>query len=301
MKTIGEILKQRRIELGYSIEDIHDKTKLSPVHIRAIETGDLDYFRHDLSYLKFFLQYYCQAVYLDFDEIKGDYEKVLSNYYETQAIKKVEQTQASNENIQRRIKNHQSNYRKPKGSKNIQFKKIDNQTIVILVVVALLAALLLFGFMKLVLPRLTGSNNDPVINEVDQPEVEVPETPEVKPETPPVEPEPTLKTPSVVTESYDNYRISNFNEESDFILKFSADTWIQVYINDDAVEIPEPRVYAPGEEIVIDLESSVKKITLELGNLTGTNVFVDETEVVLDETAKSTTNGILLNFHFEGQ
>lgn len=305
MKSIGDKLKQRRLELGYSIEDIHEKTKLSPVHIRAIENGDMDYFRHDLSYLKFFLQYYCQAVYLDFDEIKDDYNKVLDTYNATQAIKKQESTQASNENIQRRIQNHQTNYRKAKGSKNIQFKKIDNQTIVILVVILLLSALLIFGFFKLVYPRLTNQTNTPPVVDVEVPET--PETPEEPTPTPTPTPEPTPEPEptqglNVTKVDYANYDVSGINRtETNFVLNFSKDTWIQVFINDTATNNPETKVYGPGSQAVIPFDDTVNKVTVHFGNLGGTNILINDTEVEIDDLAKQSSNGVKLNFHFKGE
>lgn len=303
MKTIGEILKQRRLELGYSIEDIHDKTKLSPVHIKAIEDGDLDYFRHDLSYLKFFVQYYCQAVYFDFDEIKDDYEKVLNNYYETQAIKKIESTQASNENIQRRIKNQQSNYKEATGARSIQFQKVENQTVFMFIIIAILVALLLFGFFKLVLPRLTSNNDQPDIVEVETPDVVEQEPdpivePEPQPEPEP-EPEPVAPITSTMTDA-SNYTISNVTNESQFIIRFSGDTWIQAYINGTAVAEPVAGVYGAGQEIVIPLDGSIQSVSFDFGNLVGSSIFVDETAIELDPITLGSAP-ILINFHIEGE
>lgn len=310
MKTIGDILRKRRIELGYSIEDIHEKTKLSPVHIRAIENGDMDYFRHDLSYLKFFLQYYCQAVYVDFDEIKDDYNKILESYHETQAIKKQESTQASNENIQRRIQNHQSNYRKPKGSNNIKFKKVENQTLIILVVIALLSALLLFGFFKLVLPRIT-EDSTPEIAETDSNTQETPvenpsETPnpETNP-TPTPEETPAIEQPSGLTiekEDYANYRISGVDKSSlNLKVQFGSDTWIQAYINDQPATDPASDTYVATSEINIPISAETNKVTILFGNLTNNRIFINDTEVEIDTQARQATNGITLNFHFGGQ
>lgn len=304
MKTIGEILKQRRLELGYSIEDIHDKTKLSPVHIKAIEDGDLDYFRHDLSYLKFFVQYYCQAVYLDFDEIKDDYEKVLNNYYETQAIKKIESTQASNENIKRRIKNQQSNYKEAKGARSIQFQKVENQTVFMFIIIAVLVALLLFGFFKLVLPRLTSEPNQPDVVDIETPEGEPEPEPEVvvepqpEPEPEP-EPEPVEPITSTMTDA-SNYQISNVTSESQFIIRFTGDTWIQAYINGTAVADPATGVYGAGQEIVIPLDGTVQTVSFEFGNLVGSTFFVDETAIELDPLTLGSAP-ILVNFHIEGE
>lgn len=300
MKQIGEILKQRRIELGFSIDEIHEKTKLSPLHIKAIEEGNIDYFKHDLSYLKFFLQYYCQAVYVDFDEIKEDYEGILNEYNETQAIKRLEVTQASNENIQRRIQNHQNLYKKPKGSIGIEFKKIDHQTIITLMIIALLALLLLFGFFKFVLPILTGQTNKEKIVEVNEPVKQTDANQPVK-ETPVKEVQPVAQIKSVI-QDYSNYQISGIpKKDMTLKLKFNSETWIQVYINDLPVNEPTSQVYEANTEVLIPIKEDTNKVTIHFGNLLGAKVFVNDTLVTLDEIAQASTEGIKLNFHFGGQ
>ncbi|MDE6195628.1 MAG: helix-turn-helix domain-containing protein, partial [Erysipelotrichaceae bacterium] len=70
MKKIGLLLKQRREELGLSIEEVSHRTRLTIKYIKAIEEGDISYFKDDLSYLRFFLRSYCETIDLDFCELK---------------------------------------------------------------------------------------------------------------------------------------------------------------------------------------------------------------------------------------
>lgn len=306
MKSIGQSLKDRRIELGYSIDEIYEKTKLSPIHIKAIENGDLDYFKHDLSYLKFFIQYYCQAVYMDFDDIKDDLNRVLDDYNETQLIKKQESHQASNENIQRRIQSNQKKYKSAKGSTSIKFKKIDTQTLIVVMVVVLIIAMLIFGFFKFVLPNLSSGspsnpdNNGGIILPVD-PEPEEPE-PEPQPDTQP-DPDPEPEEPSftIVEQTYDNYLISSNDKTSlKLIVEFSLDTWIQAYVNDTSVEVPVPQTYGPGTSIEIQVEQTTDKITIHFGNLAGSTIYINDELVNLNEQALLNSTGLKINFFFEG-
>lgn len=44
MEKIGNMLKEKRIELGMSVEDISEKTRLTTKHIKALEEGDISFF-----------------------------------------------------------------------------------------------------------------------------------------------------------------------------------------------------------------------------------------------------------------
>ena len=297
MKSIGEKLKQRRIELGYSIEDLHEKTKLSEVHIKAIEDGDLDYFRHDISYLKFFLQYYCQAVYLDYEDFEEEFKKTLDVYHETQLLKKKESHQASNENIQRRIQNNQKKYHKAKGQTNIQFSKLDHQTLIVIGIVLVILAVLVFGFFKLILPNLTS---EPVDN--NQPPAQVQE-PDINDEPTPdpdiVVERPTVEEGLTITEeSYDKYRIFGVEKnEMVFRIDFTNDTWVETYINDKAVNDPLTGTYVADEFIEIPITETTDKITILFGNLDGSSISVNGEPVELNQQAILGTS-VTLNFFF---
>ena len=79
MKEIGELLKQKRLEKGYTIDEVSDKTRLSIPHIKAIEAGNVDYFKNDLPYLRYFLRSYCELVDVDFDSIKDQLQDVVES------------------------------------------------------------------------------------------------------------------------------------------------------------------------------------------------------------------------------
>lgn len=101
MENIGALLKDKRIEKGYSIEEISKLTRLTIKHIRALEDGDMDFFQDDLSYLRFFVKSYCEAVDYDFELIKDELKDDVTQY--TDAFKKA--TILSHQEIENNIKN----------------------------------------------------------------------------------------------------------------------------------------------------------------------------------------------------
>ncbi len=61
MEEIGKLLKEKRLELGLTIEEVSEKTRLTQKHIKALEEGDISFFHDDLSYLRFFVKSYCEV------------------------------------------------------------------------------------------------------------------------------------------------------------------------------------------------------------------------------------------------
>ena len=80
MEKIGNMLKEKRIELGMSVEDISEKTRLTTKHIKALEEGDISFFHEDLSYLRFFVKSYCDAVGIDFEDMKDELRESIDDY-----------------------------------------------------------------------------------------------------------------------------------------------------------------------------------------------------------------------------
>lgn len=80
MEEIGRLLKEKRLELGLTIEEVSDQTRLTQKHIKALEEGDISFFHDDLSYLRFFVKSYCDVLGIDFDDIKDELRKDVNDY-----------------------------------------------------------------------------------------------------------------------------------------------------------------------------------------------------------------------------
>ena len=89
MKEIGATLKKRREELGYTLEEMSNKTRISVAQLKALEDGDLEFFKDDLSYVRYFVRFYCQALYLDFDPLRDQLSQDLDQFTETMSLKAI--------------------------------------------------------------------------------------------------------------------------------------------------------------------------------------------------------------------
>ena len=78
--TYYQILKQRRLALQLSIQDISSQTRLAPQYIEAIEENHLQVFNDDYSFIRYFIQSYCEAIGVNWQAIQPQVEANLSAY-----------------------------------------------------------------------------------------------------------------------------------------------------------------------------------------------------------------------------
>ncbi|MFV0381799.1 MAG: helix-turn-helix domain-containing protein [Breznakia sp.] len=99
MEEIGKKLKQKREMLGYSCKDVANATKMPIDNIRAIEQGDIHFFKDDITYLKFYIRGYCKFLGIDFDEVSPLYDEALLSFTTTLSIKETQE----HEQIEKRV------------------------------------------------------------------------------------------------------------------------------------------------------------------------------------------------------
>ncbi|MDO4466145.1 MAG: helix-turn-helix domain-containing protein [Bacillota bacterium] len=75
-----QVLKQRRIDLQVSIEDISSQTRLAPQYIEAIEENNLDIFTGDFDFVRRFVKSYAETIGVNWEYIKDDVELNISRY-----------------------------------------------------------------------------------------------------------------------------------------------------------------------------------------------------------------------------
>ena len=78
--TYYQILKQRRLDLKLSIQDVSNQTRLAPEYIQAIEENQLDIFANDFSFVRYFVQAYCQAIGVNWQAIQFEVDQTIKYY-----------------------------------------------------------------------------------------------------------------------------------------------------------------------------------------------------------------------------
>ena len=284
MKEIGELLKQRRLEKGYTIDEVSDKTRLSIPHIKAIEAGNVDYFKNDLPYLRYFLRSYCELVDVDFDSIKDQLQDVVEEYTHTFSIKSMEE----HKKIEEHVRTHNAEQKKTQKSKkrksrqHIDFSLISFLTIVIIVIASVI---FVAGFFILRNMQTPSQPNPPIVTPT--PSDQVPDPTPVDPEPEP-EPEATL---NVSAKDATTYVISGYGDAEELTLnvEFVPRAWFQATKDGVVLSDPAAKIYESGETLQLKLNPSVDKVLdLRIGYFAGMKFKVNDVEVKLDDSIANT-------------
>lgn len=279
MENIGKILQERRNELGLTLEEVSEKTRLTVKHIKAIEEGDITYFKDDLSYLRYFLKAYCNALGMNFDEVKGLLQDSIDDYtmsFSKNVMKEHEKMEA---NIHEASKKYHPEMKKKEKTKKPR-KKIDFSLVSLLtiIIVALISVLLVFVMYILPDMRSDADENVPV----DKPAV-----PEVQPE--PEEEKPAKKPESELTLTADKNKImiDEFKADKEITVEitFGENSWFEYRLNNVVMSEPVSKVYEGKTKLEVKITPKENdEMRFRLGRFKNASFKVDGKEVVLDET-----------------
>lgn len=224
MLEIGNSLKERREELGFSLKQMSDKTRVPVNKLQAIENGDLKFFENDFTYLKFYIRYYCNALHLDFEIYRDQLDLALDEFSNTTKMLKISEVNEIQDRVRERI------------NKPLNRKKLDISFISFVSSIVLLVITLLLVFVFLILPNLNkedealiNNNNTDIpspIENIDDVDTEVEETPKVL---------------SVSQVDSVNYEITGFNDlqELAMLINFKSNAYVRIRVDGDtAVNLP---------------------------------------------------------------
>lgn len=296
MKEIGEKLSARRQELGLSVEEVSSKTRLSIPHIKAIEAGNISYFKNDLPYLRYFLRSYCELVDLDFEELKDELQLSIDDYTTTFTLK----TMKDHENIENNIKtqNHKNEEEKAKRTMPIRKKKekrshgrygkIDFSLVSFLTIITIVVVSVVFvaGF------YLWKNFNEP---EPVEPVPPIVEKPVQRPDPGEKEEEPVKEEKKLVIEKTDlaRYVIKNYDEAEEIVIhvEFVPRAWFLATKDGVDLSTPASRIYEADESIDIKLDPAKdKELKMRFGNFAGMKFSVNGEMVEIDESIKNDPN-----------
>ena len=242
MKEIGATLKKRREELGYTLEEMSNKTRISVAQLKALEDGDLEFFKDDLSYVRYFVRFYCQALYLDFDPLRDQLSQDLDQFTETMSLKAIHDREEMQSNIEKKINKASGTLKKEK-------KKIDYSLISLLAVIAVMLVCLSVVLFKTV-PNWFKSEPKPD----SFPTADVTPTPSQTPaDTPDVIDQPSALTVTMAANDPSTYEVRGWKAQESFTIAvtFAQDTWIRVLENDVATDNPASTTYHANDVMEI--------------------------------------------------
>lgn len=290
MEKIGVILKERRLELGLSLEEMSKKTKLSIVQLEAIEDGNIEFFRDDLSYLTYFVRYYANALHLDFDELRSELDNSILAYTNTMSISKIKEQEEITNNVLKRSS------RGPRAKSKVDLKSFS-------LVVAAIAILLGLGmtFTKVILPALKNDDpiKPPVVVVPDDKEKEEPKEPEEKPAEKPEEKPAEASTLKVTPVTDLNYEIRGWkNDETlTFDFEFNNRAWVRFAENDVILDNPAQGTYESGDKAKVMMKAEANKtLSFNVGYMQGNKIYLNEQEIELTDADKNSVSGMVIEF-----
>ena len=271
--TIGTLLKARREELGFTLAQMSEKTKV-PLHkLQAIEDDNIAYFKDEITYLKFFVRYYFNALHLNFDDYKDVFNASVDNYTEsaqlikTQEMRDLHQRVASGAN-QRQRKTPRNLTKRPKKALRSDLAFISMIVVGLLIVLALL-----FIFFQSVLPILSQPNDSKQVVVVPDP-IDHDTDPIDDPDDEPVEPVvfTVLKTSSLDKNGQLTiYDVSGYAEGDTVTLEVevvATKSWISSKVDGVSTINPPRRDYLRGEIYTLIVTAQAgRQIEIYLGNL----------------------------------
>ncbi|MGB7595814.1 MAG: helix-turn-helix domain-containing protein [Erysipelotrichaceae bacterium] len=300
MTEIGNSIRLKREELGYTLEEICEKTKISVVQLNAIENGDMDHFKHDMVFLRFYLKNICSVLELDYDEVLHQFNISKDQFTNTLSIKKVKENEESEANIAKRKQLSDSKFI----YRNFKKKRFEVSFITLIFVIAVIVIGLSIVFFTTILPRLSVAPNVIGNNPIEEiPKEIVKDT--TTPTTPGTTPTPTpVPTKIILAKTgLTTYKITDWvkDKQVKFIVKFNSSSMMKVYIDGVLTNNPSSRIYVYGETMEIIVNAALnREVAISFGYLKRSTITVDDQPTLIDPTIASLPKSFKMVFTFGG-
>ncbi len=305
MEEIGKLLKEKRLELGLTIEEVSEKTRLTQKHIKALEEGDIHFFHDDLSYLRFFVKSYCEVLGIDFEEIKNELRKDVNDYTMTF----VTSAQLDHEEMEKNIANSEKLTKVQKTSAKLnkvrRFKKPDMSLVSLIAIVAVVAIILMFAFVVFL---RSDANNDQINKEQPVAPEQSGEGMNQYPTTNEEEQKPQQneepKEIEITKTGITNYTIANLkeNDELTFEVTFAgSSSAFSASVDGKVLEEPEAKIY--DYQSVAKGTVPVKPgmiLELDFGWVYNTQIKINDKNVKLDDSIVKSNGSATIQFVIEG-
>ncbi len=287
MLEIGKSLKDRRDELGFSLKQMSEKTRVPINKLKAIEDGDLKYFENDLTYLKFYIRYYCNALHLDFEIFRDSLDLALDEFSNTTKMMKVSEINELHNRIKGRVINNPT----------IRRRKLDISFVSFISSIVLLIITLILIFIFLILPNLNKVkvpivNNSVIpspIESVDEENTDVADVVQVL---------------SVNQIDSVNYEISGFNidQELTMLINFKSNAFVKIQIDGDAPSNLPNKLYNVGSTLDFKFNAlSGSVLEVYIGWMNGNTITINDINVPIDESVGSRNGSVTFTFKLIGE
>lgn len=314
MEKIGIRLKERRLELGLTIEDVSKQTRLTTKHIKAMEEGDMNFFHDDLSYLRFFVKSYCEAVDIEFEDIKDDLRESVNDYTQTLSMhtqlthSEIEKHIASSEKLTK-VRKDDAPAAKVRRSRKThphvgaqELRKIDFSLVSLIAVVGVVAIIIVCG---LVIFMKSGDSSDQT-NKDKQPVAEV-QKGENTTSNKTNKKETNTKTEEVSVTKNDvtHYTIDNANSDDELTFEITfggSSSGFSVTVDGVVLNEPAAKVYEYGTTATAKIKAKKgMNVQFYIGWLNNVSLKVNGKNVKIDDSIATSNASATLEFNVTGE
>lgn len=287
--TIGSLLKARREELGFSLSQLSEKTKV-PLHkLQAIEDDNIAYFKDEITYLKFYVRYYFNALHLNFEDYKDLFNTSIEMYTETAKLIKTQEMRELHERVASGANKQFQKTTKTIKKRPRQALRSDLAFISMIVIGLLIVLALLFVFFQSVLPILTQTKGDQQVIVIPNP-IEREKDPIEEPDDEPEEP---VVFSVVKTSKLDKngqltiYEVSGFTEGDAVTIEVeirASKSWVSSKVDGVSTVNPPRRDYLRGEIYTLIVTAQTGRgIEVYVGNLNRQILRINGTVISMDQ------------------
>lgn len=297
MIKIGQILKARREELGYTLAAMSVKTKFPQAKLQAIEEGNLAYFKDELTYVKLYVRYYFNALHLNFDDYKDLLSDAMDDFSHTDSLKKIEERAETNQRVKNRVKeisgDKKTTVKTPK--RKVKFKA-DIGFISMFVISILIVFALIYVFVTGIIPLLNQSPIDDKLIVLPEPIVH-----EDDPDIPDIVVDKVL---SVTLIDATHYEITGYEDGQDVTLIVSqpdTSSWLGTRIDGVKVNNPQAGLYPKGAiyTLIIPQVKDDMEVEMLIGWVYKQKMTLNGISIPIDKTIKSGSK-VYFYFTFKG-
>lgn len=304
MVEIGKFLKENRIKQKKSIDDISNITKMNINIIKNIESGNVAYFSNDLTYLRYYVRAYANAINVDFNSLDESLQSAILSY--TQSIDVLEQEKI--EQLNKQIKTKQKKI-SPNISNLNKAKRIDWTLVSLISIVVLIVVFLAYSITINLMKERDPIEKPPIVDTDKDNDKDKDDDPLEEPDDEIIE---EIKV-DIKAENANTYMLSDFSDDLEIKTKFNVNTWVQIQVNGVVINIPNEtflsKTFLAGEELIIPINYVVNNeektlaegdiISIRYGIMQSNEFFVNDEILELDEQIKNALGGTDLIFKLE--
>ena len=292
MKEIGKELRLARENKGFSLEEMSDRTRIVFDRLQAIENGDVAYFDHDISYLRYYIRFYCNALGVDFDQYRERLDSSIDDFHETKRLSKIESREETEKSIKRKVEAHKLD---TSLNKNLDIPMVSLIIVVVIVLLALTSVFFVYILPQWISPEPRFPQSDPIIEPVDDQDEQPDDIDDEQPSTS------NITLSAIDTRTYSV--IGWIADETVAIkIEFGRDTWVKVSYDGVVTDNPASKIYKKDSMIEILYPASPDgQVMINLGGMNGNTIYVNGEVLNLDESIANWNTGLKLTFIFEGE